>query len=439
MTNRLPIVAVVGRPNVGKSSLVNRIVGGRQAVVEEMPGVTRDRRNFEAEWAGRSFVLVDTGGWEASPSDSISESIRVQAEAAVSGSDAILFLVDANTGITDDDEGVARLLRGSEVPVILVTNKVDDEGRELLATELWNVGLGEPVPVSALHGRGIGDLLDRLVKILPDEEQGSTAEGLPRLALVGRPNVGKSTLLNRLVGEKRVIVSATPGTTRDPIDVEAEIDGRRYLLIDTAGIRRRPQISESADVYAVERARRVVAEADVAVVLVDGIEGVTHQDQRIIDEVVEAGAGLVVIFNKWDRAQTTEQREDTERGIEGRLGFVEWAPMMRASALTGARLHRLGKMIEQALASRSRRIGTGELNRMMERWTAAHPPPIRKGRRPKIQYAVQAATGPPTIVLFISGGELGDDYLRFIENRLREEVDFTGTPIRFVTRAQSRR
>lgn len=439
MTDRLPIVAVVGRPNVGKSSLVNRIVGGRQAVVEEMPGVTRDRRNFEAEWAGRSFVLVDTGGWEASPSDSISESIRVQAEAAVSGSDAILFLVDANTGITDDDEGVARLLRGSEVPVILVTNKVDDEGRELLATELWNVGLGEPVPVSALHGRGIGDLLDRLVKILPDEEQGSTTEGLPRLALVGRPNVGKSTLLNRLVGEKRVIVSATPGTTRDPIDVEAEIDGRRYLLIDTAGIRRRPQISESADVYAVERARRVVAEADVAVVLVDGIEGVTHQDQRIIDEVVEAGAGLVVIFNKWDRAQTTEQREDTERGIEGRLGFVEWAPMMRASALTGARLHRLGKMIEQALASRSRRIGTGELNRMMERWTAAHPPPIRKGRRPKIQYAVQAATGPPTIVLFISGGELGDDYLRFIENRLREEVDFTGTPIRLVTRAQSRR
>jgi GTP-binding protein len=402
-------------------------------------GVTRDRRNFEAEWAGRSFVLVDTGGWEASPSDSISESIRVQAEAAVSGSDAILFLVDANTGITDDDEGVARLLRGSEVPVILVTNKVDDEGRELLATELWNVGLGEPVPVSALHGRGIGDLLDRLVKILPDEEQGSTTEGLPRLALVGRPNVGKSTLLNRLVGEKRVIVSATPGTTRDPIDVEAEIDGRRYLLIDTAGIRRRPQISESADVYAVERARRVVAEADVAVVLVDGIEGVTHQDQRIIDEVVEAGAGLVVIFNKWDRAQTTEQREDTERGIEGRLGFVEWAPMMRASALTGARLHRLGKMIEQALASRSRRIGTGELNRMMERWTAAHPPPIRKGRRPKIQYAVQAATGPPTIVLFISGGEIGDDYLRFIENRLREEVDFTGTPIRLVTRAQSRR
>jgi GTP-binding protein len=439
VTDRLPIVAVVGRPNVGKSSLVNRIVGGRQAVVEEMPGVTRDRRNFEAEWAGRSFVLVDTGGWEASPSDSISESIRVQAEAAVSGSDAILFLVDANTGITDDDEGVARLLRGSEVPVILVINKVDDEGRELLATELWNVGLGEPVPVSALHGRGIGDLLDRLIKIHPDDEQGSTAEVLPRLALVGRPNVGKSTLLNRLVGEKRVIVSATPGTTRDPIDVEAEIDGRRYLLIDTAGIRRRPQISESADVYAVERARRVVAEADVAVVLVDGIEGVTHQDQRIIDEVVEAGAGLVVIFNKWDRAQTTEQREDTERGIEGRLGFVEWAPMMRASALTGARLHRLGKMIEQALASRSRRIGTGELNRMMERWTAAHPPPIRKGRRPKIQYAVQAATGPPTIVLFISGGELGDDYLRFIENRLREEVDFTGTPIRFVTRAQSRR
>lgn len=439
MSYRLPIVAVVGRPNVGKSSLVNRIVGSRKAVVEELPGVTRDRRNFEADWAGRNFVLVDTGGWEASPSEGISESIRVQAEAAMSGADAILFVVDVTTGFSEDDEGVARLLRGAEVPVFLVANKVDDAGREAAAAELWNVGLGEPVPVSALHGRGTGDLLDRLVKVFPPEQTTSDAKSVPRLALIGRPNVGKSTLLNRLVGDQRVIVSPTPGTTRDPIDVAAEIDGRPYLLIDTAGIRRRPQISESADLYAVERARRVVAESDVAVVLVDGLEGVTQQDQRIIDEVIEAGAGLVVVFNKWDKAQTTEQREDTERSIEGRLGFVAWAPSMRASALTGARLHRLGKMIEQALASRNRRITTGELNRMIERWTAAHPPPIRKGRRPKIQYAVQAATGPPTIVLFISGGELGDDYLRFIENRIREEVDFTGTPIRIIARAQGRR
>jgi GTP-binding protein len=435
----LPLVAVVGRPNVGKSSLVNRIVGGRKAVVEEVAGVTRDRRHFEAEWTGRSFGLVDTGGWEAMPGDSMAESIRQQAEAAMSGADLILFVVDATTGITEDDEGVARLLRGSEAPVILVANKVDDAAREGMAAELWSAGLGEPMAVSALHGRGMGELLDRLVRELPAAPEPPAAARLPRLALVGRPNVGKSTLLNRLVGEQRVIVSPTPGTTRDPIDVEAVIDGKRYVLIDTAGIRRRPQISEAADFYAVERARRVVAEADVAVVLIDGLEGVTQQDQRILDEVVAAGAGLVIILNKWDRELATEQRLDTERSIEMRLGFVSWAPTMRASALTGARLHRLGKFIEQALESRRRRIGTGELNRLIEKWTAAHPPPIRKGRRPRIQYAVQAGIEPPTVVLFVSGGELGDDYLRFLENRLRETEDFTGTPIRLVTRAHQRR
>jgi GTP-binding protein len=438
MSGALPLVAVVGRPNVGKSSLVNRIIGGRQAVVEEIAGVTRDRRHFEGDWAGRSFGLVDTGGWEALPGDSIAEAIRQQAEAAMSGADLVLFVVDATMGITQDDEGVARLLRGSKAPVILVANKVDDVAREAMAAELWSVGLGEPMGVSALHGRGMGELLDRLVRELPPAPELPSPALLPRLALVGRPNVGKSTLLNRLVGEPRVIVSATPGTTRDPIDVEAVIDDKRYLLIDTAGIRRRPQISEAADFYAVERARRVVAEADVAVVLIDGLEGVTQQDQRILDEVVAAGAGLVIILNKWDRAQSTDQRLETERSVEDRLGFVSWAPIMRASALTGARLHRLGKFIEQALESRRRRIGTGELNRLIEKWTAAHPPPVRKGRRPRVQYAVQAGTEPPTVVLFVSGGELGDDYLRFIENRLRDEADFTGTPIRLVTRAQRR-
>ncbi|HEY7565774.1 MAG TPA: GTPase, partial [Acidimicrobiia bacterium] len=233
MTSRLPVVAVVGRPNVGKSSLVNRILGARQAVVEELPGVTRDRRHFEADWSGRDFVIVDTGGWEMSPAEAIGESIRSQAEAAISAADSVLFVVDAMTGLSADDEGVARLLRGSTVPTILVANKVDDAAHEAQAAELWNVGLGEPVPVSALHGRGVGDLLDRLVKTFPPEENQEERDRLPRLALVGRPNVGKSTLLNRLVGEQRVIVSPTPGTTRDPIDVETEIDGRRYLLIDT--------------------------------------------------------------------------------------------------------------------------------------------------------------------------------------------------------------
>lgn len=439
MTAVRPIVAVVGRPNVGKSSLVNRIIGGRLAVVEEMPGVTRDRRHFEADWAGRNFVIVDTGGWEADAGDGIGASVRAQAEAALSGADVVVWVVDAMTGVTDDDQGVARLLRRGSVPVVLAANKVDDVSREAAAAELWNVGLGEPMPVSALHGRGVGDLLDRIVSLFPPDAADEERPELPRLALVGRPNVGKSTLLNRLLGEQRVIVAPTPGTTRDPIDVEGEIDGRRYVLVDTAGIRRRAQIGESADVYAVERARRVVAEADVAVVLIDGLEGVTHQDQRILDEVVAAGAALVIIFNKWDKELDTEQREVTERSIDDRLDFVSWAPMMRASALTGARLHRLGKFIEQALESRNRRIGTGELNRMIERWTAAHPPPVRKGRRPRIQYVVQAGVAPPTVVLFISGGELGDDYLRFLENRLREEVDFTGTPIRIVTRKREKR
>ncbi|HJU52822.1 MAG TPA: ribosome biogenesis GTPase Der [Acidimicrobiia bacterium] len=430
----LPIVAVVGRPNVGKSSLVNRIVGGRSAVVEEMPGVTRDRRNFEADWAGRSFILIDTGGWERDPEAGISESIKEQAELALVGADVVLFVVDARVGSTPDDEAVVRLLRRTKVPVVLVANKIDDAAHESTLADLWSLGLGEPYGVSALHGRGVGELLDRLVGLLPPAAQDHDGRGLPRLALIGRPNVGKSTLLNRLLGEERVIVSPTPGTTRDPIDVEAKIDGRPYILVDTAGIRRRPQINESADFFAVERARRVLGESDAAVVLIDGIEGVTAADQRIIDEVIEAGVSLVILLNKWDREQSTEQREDATRSVEDKLGFVSWAPMMRGSALTGARLGRLGKMIEQGLEARMRRIGTGELNRLISRWTAAHPPPVRKGRRPRIQYAVQAGVAPPTFVLFVAGGELGNDYLRFLENRLRDEVDFAGTPIRIVTR-----
>lgn len=439
MNRVLPIVAVVGRPNVGKSSLVNRILGGRQAVVEEMPGVTRDRRQFEADWGGRSFALVDTGGWEVESGDDIGSAVKAQAEAALSGADLVIWVVDAVTGITNDDLGVARLLQRSQVPVVLAANKVDHALHEPLAAELWKLGMGEPCPISALHGRGTGDLLDRVVSLLPEQAELSPGEDLPRLALIGRPNVGKSTLLNRLVGEERVIVSPTPGTTRDPIDAVGEIDGRKYLLVDTAGIRRRAQIGESADYYAVERAKRVLAEADLALVLIDGIEGVTHQDQRILDEVINAGAALVILVNKWDRQQSSEQRQDAERSIEDRLGFVSWAPLMRGSALTGARLHRLGKLIDQALGGRYRRVNTGELNRLVERWTAAHPPPVRKGRRPKIHYVVQAGVAPPTFVLFVSGGELGDDYLRFLENRLRDEVDFTGTPLRLVARARKKR
>ncbi len=436
--SQLPVVAVVGRPNVGKSTLVNRIIGSRSAVVEEMSGVTRDRREFDADWAGRQFVVVDTGGWEIKPAGGISMSIREQAEAAVSGADVVVFVVDGTTELTDDDSGVISILRGAGLPVVLAVNKADDAAAEADIDRFWSLGLGQPLPVSAYHGRGVGDLLDEVVARFPAAEEAPEPDELPRIAIVGRPNVGKSTLLNKLLGAQRVIVSEVPGTTRDPIDVEVEIDGEPYRLIDTAGIRRKPQISEDADFYAVLRARDALQTADVALLLVDATEGVTHQDQRIAAEVVEAGVGLVIILNKWD-AIDEEQREITERSIPDRFGFVGWAPVLRMSAKTGARMKRLPGALEAVLDARVTRLGTGQLNRLVRQWAAAHPPPVRKGKRPKIHYVVQAGTAPPTFVVFLSGGDLGDDYLRFLENRLRETADFTGNPVHIVARAGERR
>ena len=330
----VPVVAVVGRPNVGKSTLVNRIIGSRSAVVEELPGVTRDRREFSADWAGHGFLLVDTGGWEVDPSEDLVVAIREQAEAAVRAADAVLFVVDATTGISPDDAGVARLLHDSGTPILLVANKVDDAAREADVHHLWSLGVGQPYPVSALHGRGAGELLDALVAALPDGPGTVELDGNPSLAIVGRPNVGKSTLLNRLTGTQRVLVSPTPGTTRDPIDAIVELDGVSYRVVDTAGIRRQARIAEDADHYAVLRARKALADSDVAVLLVDAVEGVTSQDQRVAEEVVEAGAGLVVLLNKWDAADT-EQRELTERGVGQRLGFVSWAPLLRGLGANG--------------------------------------------------------------------------------------------------------
>ena len=435
--SRLPVVAVVGRPNIGKSTLVNRIIGRRAAVVEEMPGVTRDRREFRADWAGREFVLIDTGGWQAS-GDELHAHITAQAEAAMAAADVVLFVVDATTELSDDDVGVARMLKHADQPVLVAANKVDNQLLESDAAALWGTGLGEPHPISALHGRGVGDLLDHLVTLFPDTPLEEIEDERPKLAIVGRPNVGKSTLLNRLLGEERVLVSAKPGTTRDPIDVGVEIDGNEYLMIDTAGIRRAPKIGESADFFAVMRAREVLQSADVALLLIDGLDGATQQDQRIAEEAERAGVALIVLLNKWDAADADE-REWASDSVTDRLGFVGWAPVLRISALTGSRVHRLGKTIEGVLERRRLRIPTGQLNRMIRDWTAAHPPPVRRGRRPKVLYAVQAGTSPPTVVLFVSGGELGDDYLRFIERRLRESFDFTGVPVHVVARRRSSR
>ena len=434
----LPVVAVVGRPNVGKSTLVNRVIGSRLAVVEELAGVTRDRREFDVDWAGRGFVLVDTGGWEVKPAGDINVSIKEQAEAAVSGADAVLFVVDGTTELTDDDIGVISVLRAADIPVVLAANKIDNAELEGNIDRFWGLGLGTPHPISAYHGRGVGELLDELVSKLPETIEEEPDDGVPRVAIVGRPNVGKSTLLNKLIGERRVIVSEVPGTTRDPIDVDVDLDGELYRLIDTAGIRRKPQISEDADFYAVIRAREALETADVALLMIDATDGVTHQDQRIAREVVDAGVGLVIILNKWD-ALDEEQREITERSLPDRFGFVAWAPVIRMAAMTGARVQRLPGAIVAVLEARSTRIPTGQLNRVVRQWIAAHPPPVRKGRRPKIHYVVQAGTAPPTFVVFLSGGELGDDYLRFLENRLREEADFTGNPVHIVSRAGERR
>jgi GTP-binding protein len=423
---------------VGKSTLVNRIIGSRSAVVEELSGVTRDRREFDGDWSGRDFVLVDTGGWEMKPSEQIGVSIKEQAEAAVSGADAVIFVVDGTAELTDDDTGVISVLRSAQVPVTLAANKLDNETLEGNIDRLWGLGLGEPIPISAYHGRGVGELLDHVVASLPEPVAVERYDEVPRVAIVGRPNVGKSTLLNKLVGERRVIVSETPGTTRDPIDVDVELNGSRYRLIDTAGIRRKPQITEDADFYAVLRAREALEGADIALLLIDATEGVTHQDQRIASEVVQAGVGLVIILNKWD-ALDDEQRELTERSLPDRFGFVGWAPVLRMSAQTGARIQRLPGAIEAVLEGRVTRLPTGQLNRAVRKWAAAHPPPVRKGRRPKIHYVVQAGTAPPTFVVFISGGTLGDDYLRFLENRLRDEADFTGNPLHIFSRAGERR
>ncbi len=435
--SRFPVVAVVGRPNVGKSTLVNRFLRRRAAVVEEKPGVTRDRKEFLAEWAGRHFVVVDTGGWAVS-GDELTGGIRQQAEAAVSAADVVVFVADATAAFSEDDLAVARLVQRSGVPTLLAGNKADSPKVDLELGPLWSLGLGEPHPISALHGRGTGDLLDDLVALLPEGGEGGPGEeSLATLAILGRPNVGKSTLLNRLLGEERVLVSPEPGTTRDAIDAVVELDGEPFRVYDTAGIRRPARVDEATERYSVERARQALAVSDIVLLMVDAVAGVTHQEQRLAEEVVASGAGLIVLLNKWDAAGP-EQKAATEDGVGDRLAFVGWAPVLRLSALTGARLKRLPAAVRTVLEARRSRIPTPELNRRIRAWQEAHPPPVRKGKRARVLYAVQAGTEPAAIVLFVRGGELGPDYLRYLENRLRAEYEFTGSPVRLLTRSRKR-
>jgi GTP-binding protein len=434
----LPVLAIVGRPNVGKSALVNRIIGRREAVVEDTPGVTRDRVNYKGEWNNRRFTIVDTGGWEPD-AKGINDSVAAQAEVAVDLADAVLFVVDATVGATSTDEHVVRMLRASKKPVILVANKVDDARQESDASVLWSLGLGEPWPVSALHGRGVADLLDKVLTVLPEVSAVAKEEvgGPRRVAILGRPNVGKSSLLNKTAGEERVVVNDLAGTTRDPVDEQVEIAGKYWRFVDTAGIRRRVNLAQGADFYATLRTTAALEKAEVAVVLIDVTEPISVQDLKIIDLVLESGRALVLAFNKWDLLDD-ERRRYLEREIEQDLSHVAWAPRVNISAKTGRHMEKLVPALETALESWDTRIPTGKFNALLAELTAEHPHPVRGGRQPRILFGTQAASRPPTFVLFTTGF-LDPQYRRFITRRLREIFGFEGSPINVNMRVRERR
>jgi GTPase len=434
----VPVLAVVGRPNVGKSTLVNRILGRREAVVEDVPGVTRDRVSYDANWNGRAFTVVDTGGWDPD-ARGLAERIAAQAEIAVGLADAVLFVVDATVGITDADEAVVKILRRSKKPVVLAANKVDDQRAEAEAHALWNLGLGEPYAVSALHGRGSGDMLDAVLAALPEPPPEREAEvgGPRRVAIVGKPNVGKSSLLNKLAGEDRAVVDNVAGTTVDPVDELIELGGRTWRFIDTAGIRKRVKEASGHEYYASLRTSTAIDRAEVAVLVVDGGESISEQDVRILQTVRDAGRALVIAFNKWDLVDE-ERRHYLEREIERELVQVQWAPRINVTARTGWHVDRLVPALDRALEGWETRISTGSLNGFLGRLVAEHPHPVRSGKQPRILFGTQASAAPPTFILFTTG-RLDASYERFIERRLREEFGFVGTPIVLQQRPREKR
>lgn len=433
-----PVVAVVGRPNVGKSTLVNRILGRRAAVVQDEPGVTRDRVSYDANWNGRDFIVVDTGGW-ISDARGMAAMIAEQAELAIAAADAVVFVVDATVGTLDEDEAVVRVLRRSNKPVILAANKVDDQRHEAMAATMWNLGLGEPYAVSALHGRGSGDLLDAILDVLPEAPPSSYVEqsGPRRVAIVGKPNVGKSSLLNKLAGQQRSVVSDISGTTVDPVDEIVEVAGHVYHFIDTAGIRRRVKEASGHEYYASLRTQAAIERAEVCVMVVDASEPITDQDLRILSSIEDGGRALVIAFNKWDLTDE-ERRRYLEREIERDLVAFRWAPTVNISTLTGRNVDKLSKAIQEAAEGWETRISTGKFNAFLGRLAAAHPHPVRGGKQPRILFGTQAHNCPPTFVLFTSG-QLDPQYTRFVERRLREDFGFSGSPVHVEVRARAKR
>jgi GTPase len=439
MNGDAPLVAVVGRPNVGKSTLVNRFVGGREAIVEQQPGVTRDRKELVAEWAGRRFRVVDTGGWLAGGA-ALDREVSRQAERAVAEADVILLVVDATVGIVEEDARVASLLRKAGPPVILAVNKVDDASRESDVWAFTQLGLGDPYQVSALHGRGSGDLLDAVVVALPPPRQTApepeTGERPFSVAVVGRPNVGKSTLFNRLVGDERAVVHDEPGTTRDSIDTIVETDEGPLRFVDTAGMRRRSRVDEPTEYYSLLRALDAVDRADAALLVVDASEGVTHQDQRLAERVDAAGTAAVVVLNKWDLLDA-EQRKDVMEQVGDRLAFLSYAPVLKISALTGRNFRHVLPALREAEAAYHRRVPTAALNRVVTDAQQRHPPPAVRRHRPRVLYATQGASDPPTFTLFATH-ELPATYLRYLERRIREAFDFGPTPLKLRVRLRGR-
>ena len=442
----LPVVAIVGRPNVGKSTLVNRIIGRRAAIVEERPGVTRDRKEFVGEWNGRAFRVIDTGGWLSTgetgltgEEPELAAKVSAQAEAAMREADVVLLVVDVVTGITEEDAHVARVLQRGDVRTLLAVNKVDDERRESDVWEFARLGLGEPIPVSAVHGRLSGELLDAVVDALPEEPERdhdrTGDDSIFSIAIVGRPNVGKSTLFNRLVGEERSVVHDLPGTTRDAIDTIVETEEGPLRFVDTAGLRRKSRIDEPTEYFSLVRALEAIDRADAALLLIDASEGVTHQDQRLAERVDAAGTAIVIVLNKWDLVET-EDREDLRRQVADKLGFLTYAPVLPISALTGRRTHQLMPALREAEEAYHQRVPTAALNRVLRDAQAAHPAPVVKRHRPRIMYATQGATDPPTFTLFATHS-VTPQYLRYLERKLREAFDFGPTPIKLRVRRRA--
>ena len=434
------IIAIVGRPNVGKSTLFNKIAGKRISIVEDTPGITRDRIYADAEWCGKNLLLVDTGGIEPAAGDEILKEMLIQAQIAIDTAEVIIFVVDSRTGVTAADMDTAAMLQKSNKPVVIACNKIDAPGEPPLSFyEFYNLGLGEPVAVSSIHGMGIGDLLDKVLEYLPDDENEETDDSDIKVAIIGKPNVGKSSLINKILGENRVIVSGVAGTTRDAIDSFYQKDGTNYTLIDTAGIRRKSKVTDAVERFSVIRSLAALERSDVAVITIDGAEGVTEQDAKIAGYAHEAGKGILVAVNKWDAVQKdTNTMNKFKKEVMDKLSFMIYAPIEFISAKTGQRIDNLFKQIKYVYEQNTKRISTGALNDVLNDATAKQQPPSDKGKRLKIYYITQASTKPPTFVMFVNDAELAHfSYVRFLENRIRETFGLQGTPVRFIIRERN--